>query len=343
MLILRYFLFPFAFIYGCITYLRNKLFDWGLKKEHKIPFPSICIGNLSVGGTGKTPHVLLLNEWLADDFHVNIVSRGYGRKTNGLIEANQNSTSDTIGDEPMLFHLAVPQPTVIVAEKRTEAIHWIKAKAAKDTFVLLDDAFQHRHVKAGMNILLTDFQSPFFTDFMLPMGNLREFRSGSKRADIVIVTKCPGELSKEEKAFFYSGIKRNKDEIFFSKIRYGDMLKWCELDLPLNLENIVLVSGIANPKPLEEHLSKRFNVKSVIFRDHHRFTKKDIQDIHEIFGNFASEKTIILTTAKDAMRLHSFKGDGDLKKFPWFVQEMTVEMDREKELKEKIKAYVRAV
>ncbi len=343
MRILRFILFPFAIIYGCVTWVRNKFFDWGLKKEENIPFPSICVGNLSVGGTGKTPHVLLLNQWLSEENEVTIISRGYGRKTKGLIWADKNSNADTIGDEPMLFYLAQAQPTVVVAEKRVEAVHALQAKNTENTVVLLDDAFQHRHVKAGLNILLCDFNLPYFQDFMLPTGNLREFRSGAKRADIVIVTKCPDKISNKQKEVFYNGIHLINDDIFFSRIIYGEMESWSDSELPTNIENIVLVTGIANPKPLEKHLEQKYSLKSVIFRDHHVYTEKDIQDIHEIFGNFASEKTIILTTEKDAMRLQSFKANGELKNYPWFVQKMTVQVSRENELKEKIKAYVRKV
>ena len=216
MRILRFILFPFAIIYGCITWMRNKFFDWGLKKEEKIPFPSICVGNLSVGGTGKTPHVLLLNQWLSEEKKVTIISRGYGRKTKGLIWADENSNADTIGDEPMLFHLAQPEPTVIVPEKRVEAVNALQAKNTENTVVLLDDAFQHRHVKAGLNILLCDFNAPYFHDFMLPTGNLREFRSGAKRADIVIVTKCPDKISNQQKEVFLQWHSSHKRPHFLS-------------------------------------------------------------------------------------------------------------------------------
>lgn len=340
---LRFILFPAALLYGVVTWVRNKLFDLGLKKENKLPFPSICVGNLSAGGTGKTPHVLLLNKWLSEEFKVYIISRGYGRKTKGLLIASEYANAESIGDEPMLFHLAEPQPTVIVAEKRMEAVQWMEKENPGNPVVLLDDAFQHRHVKAGFNILLCDYNAPYFKDFMLPTGNLREFKSGEKRADIVIVTKCPSDLNSEQKAMFFKGIHKPSSDIFFSKIVYGAIEKWGNFELPNEIENLVLVTGIANPKPLENHLSKSFSLKSLIFPDHHDFTLKDVQHIHEIFGNFASEKTILLTTEKDAMRLDRFKKSGELSSFPWFIQKMTVEVENEMELKNKIKAYVRAV
>ena len=342
MKLLRFLLFPFAVLYGIITWLRNKLFDWGWKKSYPIPFPSVCVGNLSVGGTGKTPHVLLFNKWLSDENEITIVSRGYGRKTSGLIMADENSNADTIGDEPMLFHQAIPQPKVIVSEKRILAIQELEKQKSK-TVVILDDAFQHRHVTAGFNVLMCDFKKPYFKDFMLPTGNLREFKSGEKRAEIVIVSKCPEELSDQEKQKFYKNIRLPKDDIYFSKIVYGERVKWSKFELPKEIKNIVLVTGIANPKPLEDSLSKKYSLKSVIFPDHHSFTKKDLTLIHENFGNFASENSIILTTEKDAVRLEAFKKAGELKNFPWFVQKMDVQVDRQRELKDKLLAYVRKV
>ncbi|MEJ6799139.1 MAG: tetraacyldisaccharide 4'-kinase [Crocinitomicaceae bacterium] len=342
MRILRLLLFPFAILYGIITWVRNKLFDWGLKKSYTIWLPSICAGNLSAGGTGKTPHVLLFNKWLSEENEITIVSRGYGRKTKGLIVADKNSNADTIGDEPMLFHQTTPQPKVIVSEKRILAIKELEKQKSK-TVVILDDAFQHRHVKAGFNVLMCDFKKPYFKDFMLPTGDLREFKSGEKRADIVIVSKCPAELSDKERLDFHKNIHLPKEDIYFSKIVYGEMEKWGEFDLPKELKNIILVTGIANPKPLEESLSKKFSLKSLIFPDHHTFTTKDLTVIHENFGNFASENSIILTTEKDAVRLEAFKKAGELKNFPWFVQKMNVQVDRETELKDKLLAYVRKV
>jgi tetraacyldisaccharide 4'-kinase len=343
MQLLRYLLLPVSILYGCVTWLRNLLFDWGIKKEMIIPFPSICVGNLSTGGTGKTPHVLLLNQLLSDDNEIVIVSRGYGRKTKGLLLADENATAETIGDEPMLFHNATPQPTVIVSEKRVLAVEAVKQLNKNNPILLLDDAFQHRHVRAGMNILLCDFNKPYFKDFMLPTGNLREFKSGEKRADLVIVTKCPLELTEMDKAYFRNKINRPNENIYFSTIHYSAWEAFSDVEMPSKVENIVLVTGIANPKPLENHLSKTFSLKSVIFPDHYTFTQTDIKDIHEIFGNFASDKTILLTTEKDAMRLEQFKQSGELNNYPWFVQKMHVQIDRETELKEKLKKYVRKV
>ncbi len=339
---LRYLLLPFSVLYGCVTWLRNKFFDWGIKKVYNIPFPSIGVGNLSVGGTGKTPHVLLFKNWLAEVNNVTIISRGYGRKTNGLIIANNEATAETIGDEPLLFLNSSPQPMVIVAEKRREAIDLLKKKK-EETIVLLDDVFQHRHVKPGFNVLLCDFHSPYFKDFMLPTGNLREFKSGEKRADVVVVTKCPYGMTETDKDFFRRNIDHADQNIFFSEIKYFNLESFSNISVNYEVKNAVLVTGIANPKPLEEHLSKDFSLKSVIFPDHHAFTEADIHRIHEIFNNFASENSVILTTEKDAMRLEKFKLKGILKNYPWCVQKMDVQIDREEELKAKVKAYVREV
>ena len=340
---LRLFLYPFAVLYGVVTWLRNKFFDWGIKKENEIPFASICVGNLSVGGTGKTPHVLLFNQWFSSENKIVILSRGYGRKTKGLIWADTKASAETIGDEPMQFLSALPKPEVVVSEKRILGIEAIQKANYTHPLVILDDAFQHRHVKAGFNVLLCDYHSPYFKDHLLPAGNLREFRSGEKRADVVIVTKCPVDLTEDKKQFFYKNIRLQKEHIFFSRIVYTPIEKWGEHDLPEHPDRILLVTGIANPKPLEQYLEKNFLLKSVIFPDHHAFTEKDIHDIHENFDNFAGEKTILLTTEKDAMRLEGFKKKGMLKDYPWFVQKITVEVDRGNDLKEKIEKYVRKV
>jgi tetraacyldisaccharide 4'-kinase len=343
MQILRYILFPISILYGLITWLRNKLFDWGCKEEFNIPFPSIAVGNLSVGGTGKTPHVLLFNQWLSNEKNVYIVSRGYGRKAKGLIWANDTSTAESIGDEPLLFYQASPKPMVIVSEKRRLALDDLIKKQIENAVVLLDDAFQHRHVKAGLNILLTDYKQPYFKDFILPTGNLREYRSGVKRANIVIVTKCPIELNEGQKALFYNNINLPNESIFFSRIEYSAIETYVDFELPEQIENIILVCGIANPKPLEKYLSKNYSLKTVIFRDHHSFTSQDIDRIHEIFGKFASDKTIILTTEKDAARLEKLKTEGRLKDYPWCIQKITLKIDKEQELKHKLIEYVRKV
>lgn len=339
---IRYLLFPFALLYGFVTWIRNKLFDWGIKKENEIPFPSIGVGNLSVGGTGKTPHVIKFKDWLSEEQKVTVISRGYGRKTKGLLIAHEDATADRIGDEPMLFHRSTPQPEVIVSEKRWEAIQMLRERG-EQRIILLDDVFQHRHVMPGFNVLLCDFNSPYFKDFMLPTGNLREFSSGEKRADAVIVTKCPDQLSDTKKNWFKQKINHLEENIYFSKIIYSTWDSFSNMELNSDIKNIVLVTGIANPKPLEKHLEKKFSLKSVIFPDHHAFTEEDIQHIHEIFGNFASENSILLTTEKDAMRLEKFKVAGMLDDFPWFIQKMDIQIDREQELKEKIIEYVREV
>lgn len=343
MQVLRYILFPFSILYGCITWLRNKFFDWGWKEEFRIPFPSINVGNLSTGGTGKTPHVLLFNQWLSTEKNIFIVSRGYGRNSKGLIWADNESTAETIGDEPLLFHQSASKPTVIVSEKRKLAIQELIDKKIKNSVILLDDAFQHRHVKAGLTILLTDFSKPYFQDFMLPTGNLREFKSGLERSDIVIVTKCPSGINEGVKSTFFQKIDLPKSSIYFSKVEYPAIEPMANFEIPKHIQNIVLVSGIANPKPLEQHLSKSYSLKTVIFPDHHAFTSQDIDRIHEIFGKFASDKTIILTTEKDAVRLEKFKREGRLKAYPWCIQKITLKIDREQELKDKLLEYVRKV
>ena len=231
---------------------------------------------------------------------------------------------------------------VWVSEKRKWAIERID-KEQNSPIALLDDAFQHRHVLSGFQILLTDYSRPYFKDLMLPAGNLREHTTGAKRADLIVVTKCPDKLDDATKSDYIKKLKRPESEVFFSKMTYSSLSHFNGTQTKLEtIENVVLVCGIARPEPLIQFLSKSYTVKPILFDDHHPFSEEDIKQIHQIFGNFARDKTIVVTTEKDAMRLQSFKERGQLTDTPWYVQRIAIEVDRKKEFDNKIMNYVTA-
>lgn len=337
---IRFLLWPFSWIYGLITYLRNWLFQQEILPSYRIQSPSIVIGNLSTGGTGKTPHTLWLNQWLSQEFKTTIVSRGYGRKKKGFIQATQKSTPEEIGDEPMLYWQKFPETPLFLSEKRKLACEFIDNQL-ENQVILLDDAFQHRHITAGFRILLTDFSSPFYRDLILPAGNLREPKTGAKRADVLVFTKCPEDLSEKAKNEHINRTVFSAENVFFSRIIYGEqrLISSYEVNNPTEY---ILVTGIANPKPLVEHLKTLGNVTQITFADHHDFTLSDIQKVRDKMTNFARENCRIISTEKDAVKLEKFRNEKSFQDLPWYIQEMTVQIDRELALKDKIRDYVKA-
>ena len=296
---LRKILFPFAVLYGWITGFRNFLFDKQIFKSYSFDLPIIAIGNLSVGGTGKTPHIEYLIRLLSDDYKVATLSRGYKRKTDGFILADENSDARQIGDEPFQFFSKFPNIQVAVDVDRKNGIEKLLSQDIKPEIILLDDAFQHRKVKAGLYILLTTYNDLFTDDYILPTGNLRESRSGAKRAHIIIVTKCPKNLSQEVQNAILLKIG-TKIPIFFSYINYDE--KVYSENYSKNIKEVlsqekILLAGIANPKPFFDFL-KNENDTLLTFSDHHDFTENEILDIK----NNAQNK-IIITTEKDYVRL----------------------------------------
>lgn len=337
-------LFPFAFLFGLVTFVRNKCFDFGLLKSHKISGKSIVVGNLSVGGTGKSPHVLYLANLLASDSTSecpSILSRGYGRKTKGLLEVSEMESALNVGDEPLMFKKRMgSQAQVVVCEKRVDGVEYIRRTQPKST-IILDDAFQHRHVKAGFNILLTDFNRPYYDDFMLPMGFLREWRIGRFRSDCVVVTKCPSYLAERDKRHIRRRLKLGNKHIFFSSVQYADMISFGRTQE--RYSKILLVTGIANPKPLENQLSQYGDTAILKFKDHHNFTREDIDAIHAKFDTFAHEDSIIVTTEKDFVRLDSLLTADERQKYPWYFQSISIKIDEEEKFNALIKVYVDSI
>lgn len=297
---LRIILFPFSILYGCITNIRNFLFDKGILKSYAFDIPIIAVGNLSVGGTGKTPQIEYLIRLLSDKYKVATLSRGYKRKSEGFILANETSNAETLGDEPFQFYKKFPQIQVAVDANRKNGIEQLLSQSNKPEIILLDDAFQHRKVKAGFYILLTSYNDLFSDDFMLPTGNLRESRSGAKRANLIIVTKCPLTLSDVEQNAIRNKIGLDKD-IFFTYISYEDKVYSDENELQVSeikhLDKIV-IAGIANPEPFYTFLNAKIN-NTITFADHHNFSDVDIKKIK----NKANEN-LIITTEKDFVRLN---------------------------------------
>ena len=294
---LRKLLFPFSLLYGSILALRNLFYDKGWFESKSYSTPIICVGNLSTGGTGKSPMIEYLISFLKEDYKVAVLSRGYKRKTSGFLEVLTDSIVENVGDEPLQFKRKFPNIVVAVCANRQEGIEQIRVKA---DVILLDDAFQHRKVNASTNILLTTFNDLYIHDMVLPAGNLRESKRGANRADLVVVTKCPEKHSyaKLQEIQYILNLK-TEQKIYFSKISYDDSIYGKSESLPLSYlldKNFTLVTGIANPKPLVEFLSKnQYKFEHKKFPDHHHFSNSEIKQLEG--------KDIILTTEKDFVRL----------------------------------------
>jgi len=301
----RFLLFPFAILYDLITSIRNFFFNTGIFKETSFQLPIIVVGNLSVGGTGKTPQIEYLIRFLKGTYKVSVLSRGYKRKTKGFVLVSGNHTAKDVGDEPLQYFKKFTDITVAVDEDRVEGIHNLVQQKSPD-IVLLDDAYQHRRVKGSFYILLTKYNDLFTDDFLLPTGNLRESREGAKRANVIVVTKCPFNLKEVEKDTIKEKLRHYNKEVCFTTISYSDKIsgsKQLSLDELKNYE-ILLITGIANPNPLLEFLSKKeIKFTHLKFSDHHHFSSKEIEEIQQKFQAMKADKKLILTTEKDYTRL----------------------------------------
>ena len=308
MKLLRFLLFPFAILYDIITSIRNFLFDKGILKSSSFDIPIIAVGNLSVGGTGKSPQIEYLVKLLQDQYKVAILSRGYKRKSKGFLLLNKSHTVEDVGDEPLQFFNKFENISVAVDSDRTYGITQLKELENSPEVILLDDAFQHRKVKAKVYILLTKYKDLYVNDFILPTGNLRESRRGAIRANVIIVTKCPQNIAPEERNYIIKSLKtKKKQKVFFSTIWYAKSIK--SLERSFNIEDlkqfeVLLITGIANPEPLFKFLSeKEIKFQHLNYPDHHNFSEKDIVKINRTFGTIISDKKLILTTEKDFVRL----------------------------------------
>lgn len=300
---LRKLLVPIVPIYYGVTWLRNIFFDLGIKTSKAFQLPVICVGNLSVGGTGKTPMIEYLIRLLGKEYQIATLSRGYKRESEGFQLASKSSTAKDIGDEPFQFYNKFGKTIqVAVDSDRVNGISSLLKVDNTPDVILLDDAYQHRKVKAGFNILLTTYSNPFFKDIVLPTGDLREPRSGYKRADIIVVTKCPNTISKADKEAYRAAIKPLASQsVFFSKITYSNKVisKHTVLDITNNIGCFTLVTGIANAMPLVNFLnSKALNFEHLNYADHYDFKPADIA--------LFETKELLITTEKDFMRLQRY-------------------------------------
>ena len=305
--LLRKIVYPFSLLYGLITTIRNYLYNNQVLKSTKFKTPIIVVGNLSVGGTGKTPQIEYLIRLLQNNYKVAVLSRGYKRKSNGFIIADENSSSEVIGDEPFQYYKKFSNIIVCVDADRANAIQKLEALETPPDVILLDDAFQHRKVNSGFNILLTPFNDLYVDDMLLPTGNLRESKFGAKRAHVIIVTKCPANLLESEQARVAKKLNLNSNQqVFFTTIEYENELKGNSTLNLCDLENeeLLLVTGIANPKPLQDYLTnQKIKFKHLNYPDHYHFKERDITTINKEFKLLKSNKKIVLTTEKDYVRI----------------------------------------
>lgn len=312
--ILPYVLKPMSWLYGAVTDVRNWLFDHNVLSVEEFDVPVVSVGNITVGGTGKTPHVEYLAGMLSTSYNVAVLSRGYKRKTRGFVLANDHSTPDSVGDEPLQIYLKHgARVRVAVCENRRKGIKEIMKLFPDTQIILLDDAFQHRHVKPKVNILLTDFSRPVYDDKLLPYGRLRESAHQKNRADMVIVTKCPTDMN----PLSYRLVSKKLElmpyqKLYFSEYTYGELTPVFPYDRPYRVDlssltsrdTVMLVTGIANPRGFIRHFSRYpFKVVVAHFPDHHDFSRADVEELKNRFLSLKGEHKIILTTEKDAVRL----------------------------------------
>lgn len=345
---------PFSWLYGLGVWFRNKCFEWGIFRMEEFPVPVISIGNITVGGTGKTPHVEYLIEILNKKYKIAVLSRGYKRKTSKFIIADEHAESSTIGDEPYQIFKKYPDIIVAVDKNRRDGIRKLLNLPEEKIpqVILLDDAYQHRYVKPSLSILLVDNNRMIFEDALLPAGRLREPASEKSRADIIIVTKCPMGY----KSIDYRIISKHLglfpyQSLFFTSVRYGnllpvfnDMNREQTFDqLKKNTDTVLLLAGIASPKQLISEIKQHVNhVETLIYPDHHHFSSKDIIRITKVFNKIKTNRKIIITTEKDAARLVTHHDmSNEIKDVIFYLPiKITFDLDQENLFKQKIIEHV---
>lgn len=349
---INHWLTPLSWLYGLGVGIRNFLFDIGVLESRAFSVPIISVGNITVGGAGKTPHVEYLIRLLKERFNVAVLSRGYKRKSRGFVLADESSTMSDIGDEPLQMHRKFPDIAVAVDRKRCHGIDQLMElpETSNTDVVLLDDAYQHRYVKPGINILLVDYHRLIIYDKLLPAGRLREPMSGKTRADIVIVTKCPKDL----KPMSFRVLSRAMSlfpyqQLYFTYLEYGNpkgifSQKECSLKELSNLDQVLLITGIASPEQMIKDLSPRCKkLEHLRFKDHHNFTQKDVDEINSRYAQLTGSK-IIITTEKDATRLLDVDGLSDEVKANIYALpiEIKVMLDKQERFDQSIIDYVTA-
>lgn len=309
-------LLPASKIYGLVTWVRNKLFDWNILKQHTFGVPVVVVGNLVAGGSGKTPHTEYLVDGLRHSYHLAVLSRGYKRSTKGFVMASAHSTPRDIGDEPyQMYHKFGGQVPVFVCEDRVRGINELLKVDSDVDLVILDDAFQHRYVKPTVSVLITEFAKPVYDDKLLPYGRLRESVRGLYRADVVVVSKCSDAIKPVDCRILKNNLNLYpppSQYLFFSRYNYCPLkplfpnevtgiphLEWLEPD-----DSVLILSGIGNPRPFVRQIkSYRAKVKINVYPDHHNYTRKDIDNIRRRYESLRGKRRLIITTEKDAVRL----------------------------------------
>lgn len=328
---LRFILTPMSWLYDIGVSMRNKFFDWGILKEQEFDIPVVGVGNITIGGTGKTPHVEYILECLRYRKNIAVLSRGYKRKTKGFILASAKSTPDSIGDEPLqIYEKFGGQVKVAVCESRVKGVEMLVKEFPKLDLIVLDDSFQHRYIKPKINIMLMDYSHPVYSDKLLPLGRLRESSHALDRADMVITTKCPSNISALDMRMVFKHLNLMPyQKLYFSTYDYGGLIPVFtdECYDRLLVENltaddyVLLLTGIANPRPFVNHFRKYpFKKRVLHYPDHHDFKKHDLSEIEAKYNSGKGIKKIIITTEKDAVRLvHNPYFPQDLKPYVFYI------------------------
>jgi tetraacyldisaccharide 4'-kinase len=343
-------LFPFAVIYGIITSLRNLLYDWKILKSKSVDVHTICVGNLAVGGTGKTPHVEYLINLLKNDYKIAVLSRGYKRKTSGFIHATPTSSAFDIGDEPLQYKTKNPKLDVCVDANRVNGIKKILEFPEPPNVVILDDAFQHRALNCELKIVISEYTNLYIHDCMMPAGYLRESQKGIERADIIIISKTPDKTTGIEIRNVIKDLKPlAHQQLFFTWLKYGEIRGFQNPADTIDTLNdlfryrIIAFTGIGNPEPLITYLKEyASDVKHSQYPDHHQFTVQDIADLRAQLDAIEGGNKIVVTTEKDAMRLLGSDLQDIANTLPLYVLPIEVDFkDKEQEFNETIINYVR--
>lgn len=342
---MRILLLPIALLYHIVLSIRHKLYDWHILKSKRFEKPVICVGNLNLGGTGKTPHTEYLIRLLKNDYCVATLSRGYGRRTKGFKLAETSSTYNDLGDEPLLYFKKYPGIQVAVDEDRVDGVTHLFGEQGVEV-VLLDDAFQHRSISAGLNILLTEYQRLYMDDYLFPAGTLRDVRSAAKRAHIIVISKAPKDLSEQEKQQITDKLNTSKNQkVFFSYLEHAALQPLNEAAKafsPEEADGAFAFCGIDNPKPFVEELKKRYHTVDFLpFGDHHAYKENDMKAVLDWFEKLDGEKKIIVTTEKDAARLTNSPYLCQFERTPLYDLPVTVRFHEEEKFNEEILKYVR--
>ena len=342
---MRILLLPIALLYHIVLSIRHKLYDWHILKSKRFEKPVICVGNLKLGGTGKTPHTEYLIRLLKNDYQVATLSRGYGRRTKGFKLAETSSTYNDLGDEPLLYFKKFPEIQVAVDEDRVHGVTHLLWEQGVEV-VLLDDAFQHRSISAGLNILLTEYQRLYMDDYLFPAGTLRDVRSSAKRADIIVISKAPKDLSMEEQQQITNRLNTSENQkVYFSYLEHAALQPLNEAAKafsPEEADSAFAFCGIGNPKPFVEELKKRYHTVDFLpFGDHHAYKEKDMKAVLNWFEKLDGEKKIIVTTEKDAARLTNSPYFCQFERIPLYDLPVTVRFHEEEKFNEEILSYVR--